>query len=107
MISRAGKRPSNVPEWVANVFVAKRFANGLALSGGPRWVSDRFGNTNNSVVAAGYVTLDASASYQWGRWRLTARGRNLLDEEYEPVAGTTMRRLADPRSAELSVRVGF
>ena len=107
VISRAGKRPSNVPEWVANVFVAKRFANGLALSGGPRWVSDRFGNTNNSVVAAGYVTLDASASYQWGRWRLTVRGRNLLDEEYEPVAGTTMRRLADPRSAELSVRVGF
>ncbi len=107
VISRAGKRPSNVPEWVANFFVAKRFPGGFALSGGPRYVSDRFGNNNNSVVAEGYVTLDAAATYTWGRWHLTLRGRNLLDEEYESVAGTTMRRLADPRSAELSTRVSF
>lgn len=107
VISRAGKRPGNVPKWVANLFVAKRFAHGLALSGGPRYVSDRFGNNNNSVVAEGYVTLDASATYTWRKWHFTLRGRNLLDEEYEPVAGTTMRRLADPRSAELSVRTAF
>lgn len=107
VISRTGKRPSNVPEWVANFFVAKRFPGGLALSGGPRYVSDRFGNNNNSVVADGYVTLDAAATYTWGRWHLTLRGRNLLDEVYEPVAGTTMRRLADPRSAELSTRLSF
>ncbi|WP_414663603.1 TonB-dependent receptor [Horticoccus sp. 23ND18S-11] len=107
VISRTGKRPSNVPEWVANIFVAKRFANGLALSGGPRYVSDRFGNNNNSVVAEGYVTLDAAATYTWRKWHFTIRGRNLLDEEYESVAGTTMRRLADPRTAEFSTRVAF
>jgi|LauGreDrversion4_2_1035121.scaffolds.fasta_scaffold59961_2 iron complex outermembrane receptor protein len=107
VISRSGKRPSNVPAWVMNLFVAKRFANGLAVSGGPRWVSDRFGNTNNSVVAEGYCTLDAALTYSWHRWHFSLRGRNLLDEEYEPVAGTTMRRLADPRGAELSTRVSF
>ncbi|PAW65569.1 MAG: hypothetical protein B9S34_10635 [Opitutia bacterium Tous-C1TDCM] len=107
VISRAGRRPSNVPEWIANVFVAKRFANGFALSGGPRWVSDRFGNTNNSVVAEGYVTLDASATYTWHKWHFTLRGRNLLDEEYQSVAGTTLRRLADPRTAEFSTRFSF
>lgn len=107
VISRAGKRPGNVPQWVANLFVAKRFAHGFALSGGPRYVSDRFGNTNNSVVAEGYVTLDASATCTWRKWHFTVRGRNLLDEDYEAVAGTTMRRLADPRSAELSVRTSF
>ena len=107
VISRTGKRPSNVPEWVANFFVAKRFANGFALSGGPRYVSDRFGNNNNSVIAEGYVTLDASATYTWRKWHFTLRGRNLLDEEYESVAGTTMRRLADPRTAEFSTRVSF
>ncbi|MCX6956030.1 MAG: TonB-dependent receptor [Verrucomicrobia bacterium] len=107
IISRAGKRPSNVPEWVANLFVAKRFAHGLALSGGPRYVSDRFGNNNNSVVAEGYVVLDASASYTWRRTTFTLRGRNLLDETYEPVAGTTMRRLSDPRTAEFTVRTSF
>ncbi len=107
VISRTGKRPSNVPKWVANFFVAKRFTNGFALSGGPRYVSDRFGNNNNSVIAEGYVTLDASATYTWRKWHVTLRGRNLLDEEYEPVAGTTMRRLADPRNTELSVRSSF
>jgi iron complex outermembrane receptor protein len=107
IISRTGKRPSNVPEWVANAFIAKRFANGFSVSGGPRYVSDRFGNNNNSVIADGYVTVDASASYTWSRWQFTLRGRNLLAEDYEPVAGTTMRRLADPISAELSVRTSF
>ncbi len=107
VISRTGKRPTNVPEWVANVFVAKRFASGLAVSGGPRWVSDRFGNNNNSVVAEGYCTLDASLTYAWRKWHFTVRGRNLLDEDYEAVAGTTMRRLADPRTAEFSTRVSF
>jgi iron complex outermembrane receptor protein len=107
IISRAGKRPSNVPEWVANVFVAKRFANGLMLSGGPRYVSDRFGNNNNSVIADSYVTLDAAIGYTWKRWDFTLRGRNLLNEDYEPVAGTTMRRLADPRNAEISTRFAF
>lgn len=107
VISRAGKRPSNVPMWVANAFVAKRFASGLAVSGGPRFVSDRFGNNNNSVIADGYVTLDASVTYTWRKWHVSVRGRNLLNEDYEPVAGTTMRRLADPRGAEFSTRTSF
>ncbi len=106
VISRAGKRPSNVPEWVTNLFVSKR-VGGWTISGGPRYVSDRFANNNNSVVAEGYVTLDASLAYAWKRWSFALRGRNLLDEEYEPVAGTTMRRLADPISAEFSTRVAF
>jgi outer membrane receptor protein involved in Fe transport len=70
-------------------------------------VSDRFGNNNNSVVAEEYVTLDAAATYSWRKWHFTLRGRNLLDEDYESVAGTTIRRLADPRTAEFSTRVSF
>ncbi len=107
IISRDGNRPANVPRWVGNLFVAKRFSNGTTLSGGPRYVSDRFGNTHNSVIADSYTTLDAAVAWTWRRWHFTVRGRNLLDEIYEPVAGTTMRRLADPRSAEFSTRVAF
>ena len=107
VISRTGNRPTNVPRWIANVFVAKRFSNGFALSGGPRYVSDRFANTNNSVVSDSYVTVDAAATYTKGKWHFTLRGRNLLDEDYEPVAGTTMQRLADPLSAEFSTRLVF
>ena len=96
-----------MPRWVANVFLAKRYAHGLTLSGGPRYVSDRFGNNHNSVVAESYVTLDAAAAWTWRRWHFTVRGRNLLDDVYEPAAGTTMRRLADPRSVECSTRLSF
>jgi iron complex outermembrane receptor protein len=107
VISRKGKTPSNVPEWVSNAFVSKRFASGLTFSGGPRYVGERFGNTNNSVIAKAYTALDAAVSYPWHRATITLRGRNLLDAEYEPVAGTTIRRLADPISAELSLRTLF
>lgn len=41
------------------------------------------------------------------RWHFSLRGRNLLDEDYEAVAGTTMRRLGDPITAEFSTRVSF
>ena len=107
VISRSGKRPPNVPEWVANVFVSRRFPGGLVIGGGPRYVGDRFANNLNSVVANHYTTVDLSVGQTWGHWHVTLRGRNLLDEEYEPVAGTTMRRLADPRSVEVSTRVEF
>ncbi len=107
VISRTGNTPSNIPEWVLGFFASKRFAHGLALNGSVRHVSDRFGNNNNSVVAAGYVTVDAGVTYTRGRWTIGLRGRNLTDEVYEPVAGTTMRRLADPRSAELSTQWRF
>lgn len=107
VINRTGNRPSNVPEWVAGFFASKRFASGFALNGSVRYVSDRFGNNNNSVVADGYVVVDAGASYTWRRCTFTLRGRNLTDAEYEPVAGTTMRRLGDPRSIEFSTHVAF
>ena len=107
VISRTGNTPTNVPEWVAGLFVNKRLPHGFAVNGSWRYVSDRFGNNNNSVVAAGYSTVDAAISYTWRRAVFTLRGRNLTDAEYEPVAGTTMRRLADPRSAELSARYQF
>jgi hypothetical protein len=52
--------------------------------------------------------LDLLLQQGLGRdWYLRLRGRNLLDAEYEPVAGTTIRRLADPISAELSLRTSF
>jgi iron complex outermembrane receptor protein len=107
VISRTGNTPANVPEWVASLFVVKRLPGGFALNGGARYVSDRFGNNNNSVVAHGYVVVDAGASYTLKRCIFTLRGRNLLNEEYEPVAGTAMRRLGDPRSVEFSTRITF
>ena len=109
IISRAGKIPPAVPEIVTNLFVAKKFANGLTLSGVPRYVGKRAANNNNSLWSDAYTTLDAAASYGWQRWTVTLRGRNLLDKDYEefPTAVGAMSRLADPRNAEISVRYSF
>lgn len=109
IISRAGNTPPAVPAWVANLFAAKKFGHALTLSGGPRYVARRAANNNNGIWSAGYTTLDAAASYAWQRWTFTVRGRNLLDRAYEdfPTAAGAMRRLADPRNAELSVRLSF
>lgn len=107
IISRTGNAPANVPAWVTSLFVIKRLPNGFAINSGARYVSDRFANNNNSVIADGYVTLDMGLSYTQNRWTVSLRGRNLLNAEYEPVAGTTMRRLADPHSVECSTRYLF
>ncbi len=107
IISRTSNAPANVPAWVTSFFVIKRLPNGFTINSGARYVSDRFANNNNSVIADGYVTLDTGLSYTQNRWSITLRGRNLLNAEYEPVAGTTMRRLADPRSVECSTRYLF
>lgn len=109
VISRTGKVPPGVPEIVTNLFVAKRFANGLTVSGGPRYVGRRAANNNNSLWSDAYTTLDAAASYAYQRWTFTVRGRNLLNEDYEefPTAVGAMVRLADPRNAEFSARFAF
>lgn len=107
IIDRSGNVPANIPEWVTSLFVSKELPHGFTLNGGPRYVSERFGNTHNSVVADAYVALDLGLSWRWREATFALRGRNLLDEEYEPVAGTTMRRLADPISLEFSTRVTF
>ena len=51
--------------------------------------------------------MDAGASYTWNGATFALRGRNLLDEDYQPVAGTTMWRLADPCSVEFSTHYAF
>ncbi|MGC4071557.1 MAG: TonB-dependent receptor [Nibricoccus sp.] len=109
VISRTGKVPPGVPEIVTNLFVAKRFTNGLTLSGGPRYVGKRAANNNNSLWSDSYTTLDAAIGYTHERWTLTLRGRNLLDQEYEefPTAVGAMVRLADPRNVEVSVKFAF
>jgi len=109
IVSRSGNTPPNVPDLVAGAYVAKTFGTRWRLGGGPRYVAPRTANNANYITTPGYTTLEASVSYNAGRWSATLRGRNLLDREYEEwaTAGGLMRRLADPRNAELSLRTSF
>lgn len=105
IIDRTGNQPTNVPEWVGGVFGHKRLAAGFALNAGLRHVGDRFATLHNAVITDGYATLDAGVSYTRGRTTYNLRGRNLTDEVYEPVAGSTMARHGEPRAFEISAHI--
>jgi iron complex outermembrane receptor protein len=107
VISRDGNTPSNVPEVVASAYVSKTFAKHWRIGGGPRYVGERAANNANLIWTPAYTTIDASLSYDQGNWSATLRGRNLLNDDYEEWATGLMRRLADPRSVELSARYKF
>jgi iron complex outermembrane receptor protein len=107
-VSRNGNTPPNVPEWVGGLFVVTE--NGpWSATAGVRYVGERQANNNNGIQLDDYISVDASISRQWGPLQTTLRGRNLTDESYAEWAsgGGLMLRLADPRSAELSLAYSF
>jgi iron complex outermembrane receptor protein len=108
-ISRAGNRPVDVPRVITGLWATYDFGGGWFVSGGPRYVSERMANNNNSIVTDAYTEVEASLGYRRGAWSYTLRGRNLLDQTYADTAiyGGVLQRLADPRSFELSARARF
>lgn len=108
VISREGNRPPNIPTIVANAFVV-RTLGAWQLSGGVRHVGERFANNNNGITLDAYTTFDSAVSYTYRAATITLRGRNLTDRTYADwaVNGGAMQHLADPRSAELSVKYAF
>lgn len=108
IISRSGNTPTNVPEWTAALYINKTLGD-WQINGGVRYVGERNANNNNGIELESYTTLDASVAYRWQRYTVTLRGRNLSDEVYASWASTggLTQRLADPRSAELSVHYSF
>ena len=108
-VSRAGRRPTNTPSRVGNLWVDYRV--------GPRWsagvdvrgVSSRYANAANTLSTAGYATWGAHVGFRWNdTTELTVRGRNLGDRTYVVYAlGGTMAYLGDPRSWEVVLRRTF
>lgn len=106
-VSRAGNRPTNIPDRVANLY--------LTWDPDPRWsatvsgrhVSERYGNVENTQRFAGYTLWDANVSFRIDqRNTLTLRGRNLGDKEYI-VSGGAQVRIGEPRMVELALRSFF
>jgi iron complex outermembrane receptor protein len=107
VISRAGNRPGNVPEVVANLHLSRTLGRHWRIAGGPRYVGERAVNNANLIWTPAYTAVDASIAYERNAWSVTVRGRNLLDKDYEEWAAGLMRRLADPRNVEVSARWRF
>jgi iron complex outermembrane receptor protein len=108
-ISRAGNRPVDVPRVITSLWATYDIGGGWFVSGGPRYVSERMANNNNSIFIKPYTEIEAALGYRHGAWSYTLRGRNLLDQTYTDTAiyGGVLQRLADPRSFELSARARF
>lgn len=108
----SGNTPSNVPEWVTNVWTNYSGVAGLPLDvgGSYRYVDDRFNSRFNNVTMLGYETVDLHASYQFGKGRFTARLTNLFDKAYALWGDEFYLNqliLGSPRSYEISAQFDF
>jgi len=105
VVNRTGNTPPNVPKLVASAFIVRQLGD-WQLSAGLRHVGERPANNANLIIMDAFTTVDASVSWCWRSTTVTLRGRNLTNATYQEWAAGSglMQRIADPRSAELSVR---
>ncbi len=108
----SGNTPSNVPEWVANIWTNYRGVAGLPIDvgGSFRYVDDRFNTRFNTVKMLGYETVDLHATYRKGNGRYTARLTNLFDKAYALWGDefySNQLILGSPRAFEISAQFDF
>ena len=106
VISRSGNTTTGIPDVVAGLFVVHDHGD-WSVNAGLRHVAARWANTNNSIQLDAYTTLDAAFVYRFSQVVATLRGRNLTDELYTSGSSALTPRLAEPRSAEISLKYTF
>jgi iron complex outermembrane receptor protein len=119
---RVGSRITNAPRHSANFWsrydIRRGPLSGLGFGLGLVYSGERAGTIRGSsstlpvLTLPGYFRVDGGIYYVAGRYELTARMVNLLDERYyESNLGTATTSLnirpGSPRAATLSVRVKF
>lgn len=106
--SRAGNVPGNVPDWVANLWLNWKLSSDVQVGVDVRYVSQRYGNTANTVWDPVYTLLGASLSYQISKQaQLTLRAKNLTDQVYAASVGTGSFYLGAPRSFDVTLNTAF
>ncbi len=102
-------QPANIPRVTANVWTSLRHIAGLPLEigGGVRYLSNRPGNTANTLILDKYALANAYASYEVKPGILvTGRVNNLFNKEYAQWADIYYPSeviLGQPRYWELGV----
>lgn len=102
-----GNRPTLTPVHSASLWLMKNFEERFGLGGGVNYVGDRMANLANTVVLPEYVTADATAWAQLGKFRAQLNLRNIFDREYIVSAHGTVGNLnmpGAPRSVMLTLR---
>lgn len=104
-VSRAGKRPPNVPKMSANAWLGYR-SEAWRAGAGLRYVGKRYIDNSNVQALPAYTTLDAALGWNINRkLQLQLNLRNLADKLYATAAyGSSQYLLGDRRHAELTVQ---
>ena len=82
VVDRSGNTPAFAPEHIANLWVSRRFGNGLGAGIGGRYLSQQFIAEDNAFELDDTATLNAALFYDLKDWSLAAHFDNLTDEEY-------------------------
>jgi iron complex outermembrane recepter protein len=94
-----GKRPTQVPEYMASLWVDYTVQNGpldgLGLGAGVRYVGSTYGDPTNAIKNPGYTLVDAAIRYDLGKlnpemdgWKAAVNATNLFNEEYYVCSST-------------------
>lgn len=81
-IDRSGNVPAFAPEHLANLWVSRRFGNGIGAGIGGRYLSDQFIAEDNAFELDSTFTLNAALFYDLNAWSLGLHLDNLTEEEY-------------------------
>jgi len=107
-VSLAGKRPTNTPATVANLWLSYAVTPALQASVGLRRVGRVYADAANTVSWPAYLLVDLGVSYRIDRrTAVVARIRNLTDKVYAANMTPTMAYLGAPRTADVSLRIAF
>jgi iron complex outermembrane receptor protein len=55
---------------------------GFGLGGGLRYVGDRFGDNDNTLLVPGNFLVDSTVHYDYRNWRFAVNAKNLFDKTY-------------------------
>lgn len=106
-------QPANIPRWTGNLWTSYRHVLNLPLEvgGGVRYIGNRPGNTDNSLILKSYALVNGYASYEVKPGVLvTGRVNNLFDKTYAQWADIyypSELMLGQPRYWELGVYAKF
>lgn len=107
-VSVAGKRPTNSPDTIANLWASYRITPALKASAGLRHVSKIYADAANTLHWPAYTLLDWGLSWQMRPGAtLDFRVRNAANKVYATEIDTDMAYLGAPRAFDLTLHLSF
>lgn len=92
-----GKFLTFSPQHMGNIWVSYRLpdgaARGLGLGIGGNYVGDCWFESSNTMKLPAYTLLNAALFYETGKYRLSVKANNLLNEKYWNNNGTPQKQL--------------